>query len=81
MAGFVRCTARITLVNGAKLSKLLTKQQTANISSKVWRDLNGVTRPAPYDYKRKDFTLVHSWFDRTTERLDENSKVTTYIIE
>lgn len=84
MAGFLRCATRILLVNGSTLMKLLGKQskvlqqQSACISSKVWRDMNGIKRPAPYDYINKDFTLLHSWFDtRTIDRMDDNSK---YII-
>lgn len=50
-------------------------QQTANISSKAWRELNGIHRPPPYDYKNKNYTLSSSWFDKTTKRLDDNSKV------
>lgn len=84
MAGFVRCASRITLINGNALISLLskqtlTKQQAAFISSKVWRDLNGITRPPPYDYKNKDYQLRHSWFDQTLSRIDENSKVNTIL--
>lgn len=80
MAGFVRCATRITLLNGSALSKLVHKnapcmQQVANISSKAWRDLNGIQRPPPYDYKNKTYALWHSWFDGTAKRMDENSKV------
>lgn len=80
MAGLVRCASRITLVNGCVSSQLLNKQltfsiQTANISSKAWRELNGVKRPPPYDYKNKGYTVFHSWFDRTSKRFDENTKV------
>lgn len=74
MAGFVRA-ARITLVNASALSKLMNAQQAANISSKAWRDMTGVKRPAPYDYKHKGYNLVHSWFDKTSKRMDENSVV------
>lgn len=74
MAGFVRA-ARITLVNASRLSTLINKQQTANISSKTWRDMNGVKRAEPYDYKNKSYNLIHSWFDKTSKRMDENSVV------
>lgn len=78
MAGLVR--TRITVASGRSLSKLFTKhlpcmQQSANISSKAWREINGIKRPPPYDYKNKGYNLVHSWFDRTSKRLDDNSKV------
>ncbi|XP_047506364.1 NADH dehydrogenase [ubiquinone] 1 alpha subcomplex subunit 10, mitochondrial [Pieris napi] len=32
-------------------------------------------KPAPFDYVNKDYTWFRSLFDRTTHRLDENSKV------
>lgn len=80
MAGFLKCVPRITLVNGNILSQLVKKQltlsvQAANISSKAWRDLNGVKRPPPYDYRNKRYTVFHSWLDKTSKRFDENSKV------
>lgn len=84
MAGFVRCATRISLVNGSTLMKILGKQskvlqqQSVCISSKVWREMNGIRRPPPYDYINKDFNLVRSWFDiQTRDRMDDNSK---YII-
>lgn len=84
MAGFLRCATRISIVNGSTLMNLLGKQsnvlqqQSACISSKVWRDMNGIKRPPPYDYINKTFTLARSWFDiPTMDRMDENSK---YII-
>lgn len=85
MAGFVRCATRFTLVNRSALLKLVHKnapciQQAANISSKAWRDLNGVQRPPPYDYRNKTYTLWRSWFDKTSKRMDENSKVITCCI-
>ncbi|KAI5631049.1 deoxynucleoside kinase domain-containing protein [Phthorimaea operculella] len=32
-------------------------------------------KPAPFDYVNKDYTYLRSLFDRTTHRLDDNSKV------
>ncbi|XP_055305500.1 NADH dehydrogenase [ubiquinone] 1 alpha subcomplex subunit 10, mitochondrial isoform X2 [Sitodiplosis mosellana] len=80
MAGFVRSTARIALSNRSTFSKLLNKQipctqQVAKISSKAWRELNGVQRPPPYDYQNSSYQLRHSWFDKTTKRFDDNSKI------
>lgn len=76
----MKCASRIALANGNVLSKLLNKQlaisvQAVKISSKACRELNGDKRPAPYDYRNKTFTVFHSWFDRTSKRMDENSKV------
>lgn len=80
MAGLVRYASRLTLMNGYVSSQLLNKQltfsiQAANISSKAWRELNNVKRPAPYDYRNKGYTVFHSWFDRTSKRFDDNTKV------
>ena len=80
MAGIMRCTARIALNNRSAFSKLLNKQmsctqQVAKISSKAWRELSGIQRPPPYDYKNKTYNLYSSWFDKTTKRFDDNSKV------
>lgn len=80
MAGLVRCASRMTLKNGYVSSQLLNKQltvpiQAANISSKAWRELNNVKRPSPYDYKNKGYNVFNSWFDRTSKRFDENTKV------
>lgn len=80
MTAVVRCAGRLTLISGNALSKLVSKQlpcsfQAASISSKAWRELNGIKRPPPFDYRNKDYTLITSWFDKTTHRLDENSKV------
>lgn len=78
MSGLVRA-ARITLTNGNVLSKLVKQSSVqplaANISSKAWREMNGVKRPQPFDYKRKTYNLWHSWYDKTTKRIDENSVV------
>lgn len=80
MAGLVRCATRVTSVNRGVISMLINKQapftqQNANISSKAWRELSGIQRPPPYDYKNKTYTLTSSWFDKTTKRFDDNTKV------
>lgn len=82
MSGLVRA-ARITLINGSALSKLVNqssvKPLAANISSKAWREMNGVKRLPPYDYKNKPYNLVRSWFEKTSKRIDENSVVSIRI--
>lgn len=84
MACLIRGATRFTLSNGRVFSKILKNhsactQHAANISSKAFRELNGIQRPPPYDYKNKSFTLFDSWFDRTIKRIDENSKVNSII--
>lgn len=82
MASLVRGASRIAL-NKNVLQNVVKRQipcvqQVASISSKAWRELNNVKRLAPYDYKNKNYKLIDSWFDKTTKRFDENSKVNKY---
>ncbi|KAK9508412.1 hypothetical protein O3M35_005978 [Rhynocoris fuscipes] len=46
---------------------------SATIVSKALRDVK--PKPAPYPYKEKHYRVWNSWFDRTTSRFDENSKL------
>lgn len=71
---------RSSILRIAPAANLLSKQlpcihQAAGISSKVLRDLKGIKRPPPYDYKNKPYNFIRALFDKTTQRLDENSKV------
>uniref|UniRef100_A0A1B6LQC9 NADH dehydrogenase [ubiquinone] 1 alpha subcomplex subunit 10, mitochondrial n=1 Tax=Graphocephala atropunctata TaxID=36148 RepID=A0A1B6LQC9_9HEMI len=63
--------------------KLLTSQGNLNIVAlssrrsicgKIFRDPDA-KRPPPFPYKEKSYTMLRSWFDRTTHRFDENSKI------
>lgn len=47
------------------------------ISSKVLRCKNPpqVEKPAPWPYTEKRYTMLNRWFDKTTARFDENTKV------
>ncbi|XP_059085115.1 NADH dehydrogenase [ubiquinone] 1 alpha subcomplex subunit 10, mitochondrial-like [Tigriopus californicus] len=44
------------------------------IAGKVLRD-RSEPKPAPWDYNKKSFNLLHGLYDKTTLRLDENSKM------
>ncbi|XP_075211912.1 NADH dehydrogenase (ubiquinone) subunit ND-42 [Lycorma delicatula] len=58
-----------------KLSPLkLGYISSASITSKANRDPNYKRKP-PFPYKEKKYTMFRSWFDRTTDRFDENSKI------
>ena len=48
--------------------------QVATIVSKAMRD-EGYKRPAPFPYKETTYSLFHALMDKTTHRMDENSKV------
>lgn len=47
------------------------------ISSKTLRCKNPpeVEKPGPWPYTEKRFTIFNHWFDKTTARFDENTKV------
>lgn len=78
MFGLVQYATRFAVGNKKRFLKLLrldNTQQKVNISSKALRELNGVSRPAPYDYRNKTYELRHSWFDKTSKRFDDNTKV------
>lgn len=32
-------------------------------------------RPPPFPYKEKKYTMIRSWFDRTSDRFDDNSRI------
>lgn len=44
------------------------------IAGKVMRD-RSESKPAPWDYNKKNFNLFHSLYDKTTLRFDENTKL------
>lgn len=71
----VRLVQSQGLLSKAVAYQLPCLQQAANISSKAYRDLNGIKRPPPYDYKNKPYNYFRSLIDRTTHRFDDNSKV------
>lgn len=53
-----------------------TQVQPSNgIQTKLFRDMEGIVRPPPFDYMKKDYTFLRSLFDFTRSRIDDNSKV------
>lgn len=62
---------RLLFRSGPKLNSLRC------ITSKVIRDQdpNRPKKPAPWNYEEKSYTILNYYIDRTTSRLDENSKV------
>ncbi|KAF8793317.1 NADH dehydrogenase 1 alpha like protein [Argiope bruennichi] len=48
--------------------------QSASITSKEFRDPN-IKKPAPWPYKTKKFTYFKAFYDLTTKRFDENTKI------
>lgn len=84
MAGVLRTGVARLIPNRTLLSKAIAKQlpsiqHASGISSKALRDLRGVKRPPPYDYMKRGYSFIDSLFDRTSKRIDENSKVKTNI--
>ncbi|GIX75419.1 NADH dehydrogenase 1 alpha subcomplex subunit 10, mitochondrial [Caerostris extrusa] len=47
---------------------------SASITSKEWRDPN-VKKKAPWPYETKKYTYFHAFYDLTTSRFDENTKL------
>lgn len=52
-----------------------TLQQACFISGKTLRGTQKLVKTKPYDYKNKGYTVFNAIFDKTTHRMDENSKV------
>lgn len=57
-----------------------TLQQACFISGKTLRGTQKLVKAKPYDYKNKSYNLFDSIFDKTTHRMDENSKVMSKIV-
>jgi hypothetical protein len=49
--------------------------QTCGISGKIIRATQNIQKPKPYPYKEKGYSFTNAVFDKTTKRLDDNSKV------
>lgn len=62
------------LVNSKPSTVNLVNISCAGISSKANRDPDFQRKPA-FPYKEKKYGMIRSWFDRTSERFDENSKI------
>jgi hypothetical protein len=68
------------LTNANSVKSLLFAKTEINflrpISSKLLRDqdVDAPKKPAPWNYKEKPYNILNYWTDRTTSRLDENSK-------
>lgn len=63
-----------------RLLPAISMQIQRSIQSKAIRDLDGIKRPPPFDYKRKDYNYLNAWYDKTTARFDDNTKVGTQFI-
>jgi len=58
------------------LAAASTQVQPSNgIQTKITRDLEGIVRPPPFDYRNKDYTFFRRLFDNTKSRIDDNSKI------
>lgn len=55
-----------------------TLQQACFISGKTLRGTQKLIKSKPYDYKNKSYNVINAIFDKTTYRMDENSKVRKY---
>lgn len=71
----LRClTGQVCLFVRSPTLKTATPLQKAFISSKAMRD-NSKVKPAPFPYREKKFGFFKAYFDHTTARFDENTKL------
>jgi len=52
-----------------------TLQQACFISGRTLRGSQKLVKAKPYDYKNKGYNVLNAIFDKTTYRMDENSKI------
>lgn len=72
-SGVVRAIARSNcLLNTQNLVPIVA--QKCNISGKTLRGTK-IVKPKAYDYKTKPYGFIQAVLDKTTKRLDENSKI------
>ncbi|KAK9711472.1 Deoxynucleoside kinase [Popillia japonica] len=62
-------------VNNVTQHVSVTYIGSRNISGKTMRVKAPAPKPAPWPYKTNRYTMLHRFFDRTSARLDENSKL------
>ncbi|XP_026464141.1 NADH dehydrogenase [ubiquinone] 1 alpha subcomplex subunit 10, mitochondrial-like [Ctenocephalides felis] len=58
-------------------AKHLTVTSVCNVSGKEMRSVNPIERFPPYDYKKKGYGFINAFFDYTTKRFNDNTKVIT----
>lgn len=75
MASLVRIGFGRFLGNGPCTKVLLTNQAVRCIQSKAVRQRNPQPLPKPFNYEDKNFTLLTYFYDKTSQRMDANSKV------
>nr|XP_014089703.1 NADH dehydrogenase [ubiquinone] 1 alpha subcomplex subunit 10, mitochondrial isoform X2 [Bactrocera oleae] len=75
--GIVRLCGRNgspALLNTQSASPMALTQK-ASIMGKAMRGGPRIPKEPPYPYKEKRYTVLNSFFDKTSKRMDENSKV------
>jgi len=77
--GMVRLVSRATqspnLLQAQANALPAAFQQRCSISGKTMRGGPRVPKAAPYPYKTKKYSVINAFFDKTSKRFDENSKV------
>lgn len=71
-SGVVRSIVRSNLLNTQNLTPIIV--QKCNISGKTLRG-SKIVKPKAYDYKHRNYGFIQACLDKTTKRLDENSKI------
>lgn len=67
MSNIPRILARAPFAHTSK-RHIITKAMQATMGPKP-------SKPAPFPYKEKEYTLLRSLIDKTTDRFDENTKL------
>lgn len=71
-------------INNSGWNKLLSNTKDGKIARRgiAGRELRctlpQVSKPSPWPYTKKKYTLLNYLFDKTTARFDQNSKVGSY---
>lgn len=85
MASFIRVGIINFMRSGSGAKTLLTQKSMSKtssvrcISSKIIRERHPVKKPKPWDYENKNFGVINYFFDKTSARFDENSKVNFFM--
>uniref|UniRef100_U5EVK8 NADH dehydrogenase [ubiquinone] 1 alpha subcomplex subunit 10, mitochondrial n=1 Tax=Corethrella appendiculata TaxID=1370023 RepID=U5EVK8_9DIPT len=82
MANIIRNGLNQILFNTTKNKPIINSkiinpslQFICNISGKTIRGEASLNKPKPFPYKEKNYGFLQACFDKTTKRLDENSKI------
>lgn len=73
--GIIRILGRQSSLLNTQNSLPAALSQKCNISGKTMRGSNRPPKPKPWPYETKKYGVIQALFDKTTKRLDDNSKI------